>query len=215
MLNLLLLFSLKAVVSIDINSFAFDYQLASSSKLKLFLIILIITGQILLILRLTKIKISKNLSNYNIPKQFISYGIFLLHTQHHPDCSCYSDHEITVKNHKICSGCYGSSLGILFGILVLCSSFFIILPFDIYFYAGIILIQFALLKFMFSSIFRFLLNSFFPLGVNLLLISSLIIENTVIYALFFIPILLLELVLRLVIANFDNRVKECPQGLSH
>ena len=126
-INLILLLSLQLVFSIDIESLPIDHTLATSLRMKIFLVLMIIIGQFLLVLRLTKFKIFKNLSNYTLPKQYIGYGIFLLHTQHHPDCSCYKDHEIMIKNHKICSGCYGSSLGMLLGIMVLIGSYIIIL----------------------------------------------------------------------------------------
>ena len=213
--NFLLLLSLQLVFSINIDSLPIDHKLANSNQMKIFLILLIIIGQLMLIVRLTKLKISTNLQYYSLPKQYIGYSIFLLRTQHHPDCSCFKDHEISIKNHKICSGCYGSSLGMLLGIIVLISSFIIKMPFFFYYYFGIILIQIALIKFMFASYTRLILNAFFPLGINFLLASSLVNDNAVVYLLLFIPVLLLELAFRLFIADVDNKVDVCPEGLSH
>ena len=179
------------------------------------MVLVIIVGQVIIVLNLTKLKIVKNLKNYSIAKQYFGFSIFLFHTQHHPDCSCYKNHEIVIKNHKICSGCYGSSVGMLLGIVVLITSFIQQVPFSYYYYIGIILIQVALLKFMFTSFTRFILNAFFPLGVNFLLTSSLLNENAVVFALIFIPILLLELLFRLFIADIDNKIEVCPEGLRH
>ena len=68
---------------------------------------------------------------------------------------------------------------------------------------------------MFASYTRLILNAFFPLGINFLLASSLVNNNAVVYVLLFIPVLLLELVFRLFIADVDNTVEVCPEGLSH
>lgn len=213
--NFCFLMSLQLIFSITSYSIPYDHQLATSFQLKVFLILMIVAGQLVLVLRLTKFKLSRNLDHYSIPPQYVRFGMILLHTQHHPDCSCYKAHELTIRNHKICSGCYGSSVGIVLGILALMSIFFIQLPFELYFYGGILLIQVSLVKFLFASYMRFLLNAFFPLGVNLILISSFIMEAAIIYALIFIPLLFLELALRLFIAEADNKVGVCPEGLRH
>ncbi len=215
LVNFLILLSLQLVFSVNANSLPIDHTLASSNQMKIFLVLIIIIGELLLVARLTKLKIIKKLKNYSISKQYFGVSVFLLHTQHHPDCSCYKDHEIVLGNHKICSGCYGSSTGILIGILVLLSSFIIQLPYLVYFYIGLLLIQVALVKFLFASYTRFILNAFFPLGINFLLASSLMNENAVFYALLFIPVLLFELLFRLFIANIDNKVEVCPEGLRH
>ena len=214
-LNFCFLMSLKLIFSINIDVFPYDRRLATSPQMKVFLILMILTGQFIIVLRLIKLKISRNLANYSFPPQYVRLGMILLHTQHHPNCSCYSDHEIILNNHKICSGCYGSSFGMVLGIIALVSVFVIKLPFEFYFYSGILLIQLALVKFLFASYTRFFLNAFFPLGVNLLLVSSFIKSNILIYALIFIPLLFLELGLRLFIADIDNTVEVCPEGLRH
>ena len=160
-LNFCFLLSFQLIFAININSINYDHQLATSHQMKVFLILMIIAGQFVIALRLIKLKISRNLDHYNIPTQYVRLGMILLHTQHHPNCSCYSDHEIILNNHKICSGCYGSSFGMVLGIIALVSIFIIKLPFEFYFYTGILLIQLALIKFLFASYTRFLLNAFF------------------------------------------------------
>ena len=213
--NLALLSALKFIIDIDIRNFSFDYTLASSITIRNYLILLICIGQLILILSLTKLKFVRNISNYQVRKEFYALGPILLHTQHHPACTCYQDHEFSIGNQRICSGCYGSSLGILIGIMVLFSTYFITLPFEIYFFTGVLLIQLGLLKVLFKSYIRFILNSFFPLGVNLLLSGCFTIAFGIIYALLFIPFLLIEFLLRLSTPNFDTKFEICPDGLIH
>lgn len=212
-LNLLVLLFLKVLSSIDLSTFPIDYNLASSNSLKNYLLFIIIMGQIFLITQLTKIKFIRNLSDYKIEKEFYGLGPFLIHTQHHPSCSCYENHELLIHNQRICSGCYGSSLGILLGIIGILTFSIIKLPFDVYFYSGVLFIQLALLKSLFKSYVRFFLNVFFPLGVNLILFSAL--TFGIVYVLLFIPFLLIEFLIRLTMPSFDIKTESCPDGLVH
>jgi hypothetical protein len=214
-INFIVLLSLRVVFSINIHSFPFNYELASNPTLKVILLLLVTIGELFLVILLTKLKISRNLSNYQINEKYYAFGPLLIHSQHHPNCSCYSKHELTFQNHNFCSGCYGSSLGILIGIFFLISTQLIQLPFEVYFYTGILFIQLALVKIIFSSYIRLLLNVFFPLGVNLILSSCFVNEDAIIYALLFIPFLLVEFLVRLLLPNFETIPETCPDGIHH
>ena len=200
-INLILLLGLKSLVSLNLSTYSLNFSLASSELVKNYVILLICVGELFLVLRLTKVRLFRNYENYQVPINYFILGPFLLHTQHHPACSCYKNHEITFNGHRICSGCYGSSIGILIGISILISTYFVYFPFDFYFYIGISFIQLALLKSIFRSYTRFILNMLFPLGINILLAGSFLLHFGIIYALLFIPILLIEFVLRLFTPN--------------
>ena len=213
--NLLILGLLGFITSIDITNYSFDKTIASSLSIKNYIVFLIVLGQILLIIKLTKLKFVRNIASYKVSKGYFAIGPFLMHFQHHPACSCYKSHELTLRNQQICSGCYGSSLGIIFGVLILLSSSFLSLPFDVYFYIAVIFIQSALLKTWFNQYPRFILNGFFPLGINLLLAGSFSVQYGLIISLLFVPFLLLEFVLRLFIPSLDQIPQACPEGLVH
>ena len=191
LLNFLIFICLNYISELSFTFYSINFELASSYSLKTFIIALITFGEFFLIRRLTKLKLIRNLKNYKVNSEYFSIGPILLHLSHHPSCSCYSDHEIVINNHRLCSGCYGSSIGIFLGLLALITTFFYILPFYFYFYGGVLLIQLGFLKSFFKRFQRLILNAFFPLGVNLLLISALTLQYGVVYAIIFIPFLLL------------------------
>lgn len=215
LLNIIIFFCLKYITELNLTNYSINFDLASSYSLKTFLIVLITLGEFFLISRLTKMKYIGNLKKYQIKKEYISIGPFLLQLSHHPSCSCYSDHELVINNHRLCSGCYGSSIGIFLGFVILSTTYIYIFPFDFYFYSGFFLIQLGLLKSFFKRYQRLILNAFFPLGVNLLLISTLTLQYGVVYAIIFIPFLLLEFALRLFTPSLDVLPKICPEGIAH
>lgn len=215
------------LINIVINYF--DYSnfnsLDKSKYLIQLLIIVIIITQIITIDRLSNIKFIGNKIYEGITYYKIFY-YFLIKTQHHPNCECYKAHEFNFKGKRVCSGCYGTILGILIGILLI--SDFLIFNFlhsyisnwVVYFVLGSFLIQITFIKYIFevnlfnNSFFRMILNISFPIGLNLIILSSLV-SNTYVLKLITILMLILPiLITRLLFTKLDHSENDnCPQNL--
>ena len=131
---------------------------------------------------------------------------------HHPDCSMFEDHVITIKNKLRCAGCLGLIIGALISIFLM--TLYLILPFRlsiIIFYnlliTGIFLIFIIYGEIMLSKrkkFFHILLNSLLILSFLGVTISILEITKNLLYGALTVFLCFLWLDTRIHISNYQH-----------
>ena len=184
----------------------------------LILLVVIIT-QIVVITKLSRVQFIGRKEYHG--KEYTKIFLFLIKTQHHNECDCFKYHEFTVNDKLICSGCYGTITGLLVNLSIL--GMFLLFensfqPSDGLgiFLISVLVIQIHFFKYFFKikmAQLRFTINLLFPIGLNLLILSFLILEIGNLGLLVVLMLIIPEIGLRLLFSHLDHEDIICSHNI--
>lgn len=159
---------------------------------------------------LLKVRFKKLNLNEKLPQDSIKIGFLVFKLSHHDNFLL--KHELKIKNHYICTGCYGNAIGLMVGVII---GIIYLLNFGegsrilgfFYILVGLIIISLSLLKYIkpIYGFLRLISNTMLPIGLWIVIIGIDIMSNnisTFIYWGLLIPILTFQ---RLYLARLDHK----------
>lgn len=211
---LLVLFLLVSNTFLVLN---LDQTLDQSPFLMLLVFLILVSGQLLIIKRLAHARRVSLFPFWIHSKKQLKIGPIVILTQHHPPEQYLDAHEIDIFGSQICSGCYGTILGIILGLSLLTILSAFPIPgngnlFLILYLSGVLFVQLSFSKYLLpfilnkepTGIFRLLLNAALPIGINLLLVSIYESQQSVVLTLLTLFGLTIPLLFRLLLAQVEH-----------
>ena len=212
---LLLLYLLVINIPLILN---LDQELDQSPFLILLVFLILVSGQLLIIKRLSHARRVSLFPFWIRSKKQLKIGPIVILTQHHPPEQYLDAHELNIFGNQVCSGCYGTILGIIIGLILL--SILGLFPpapasgnLPLMLYAsGVIFVQLSFSKYLLplmlnkepTGAFRLLLNASLPIGINLMLVSIYVSQQSVVLTLLTLFGLAVPLAFRLLFAQVDH-----------
>lgn len=194
-----------------------DQTLDQSPFLTLLLFLIIVSGQLLIVKRLAHARRVSLFPFWIQSTRHLKIGPVVILTNHHPAEQYLDAHEIEIRSSRICSGCYGTIIGIIIGLALVIIFGIVAFPvigdsFGIMYGIGIVLVQLSFGKYIFPVLFkleptgkfRLALNASLPVGINLLLISMYLSQKSIILTFLMLFGLAIPLLFRLLFAQVEH-----------
>ena len=190
----------------------------SIPKIRFLIFLIMICFALLLTIYFSHVRIKKPVmikeATKNLSKNdYLQFGWIVIFHSHHSDD--LKNHELKLGNRMICSGCFGTVIGLaiaqIFGIAYL---FFIdnhsIILGLVFFVIGALFVSFTFIKYhiKISGILRLFFNSSIMIGISLLLIGSDLFFNNIYSAIFLAVIIVPIFYLRRKIVQLDHKSNE-------